>query len=184
MFNNKEKERAGTDGPKVVENKNDRSRPAGTSQTDAELSTMKMNVISERSEIIGTLKSQRDIRVAGKVDGGVEAEGKVIIASTGFVDGSINAEEAEIAGHVEGDVHVSGKLILSQSAVVESDLYAQSLAIEEGATFNGACHMEKESSSNVFDGSEEMDWSSDNNDNDYSDELSDDESDEDETAVI
>ncbi len=181
MFNNKEKEQVGTENPKMVEK--DTRSAAGTNQTDAELSTMKMNVISEKSEIIGTLKSQRDIRVAGKVDGGVEAEGKVIIASTGYVDGSINAEEAEIAGHIEGDVHVSGKLTLGQSAVVESDLYVQSLAIEEGATFNGTCHMEAESSNDVFDESQETAWNSNNNDS-YGDELSNDESDEDESAIL
>jgi cytoskeletal protein CcmA (bactofilin family) len=179
MFNNKEQ--VGTDDSRI--SGDDRNSAARTTPTDAELSTMTMNVISEKSEIIGTLKSQRDFRVAGKVDGGVEAEGKVIIASTGFVDGSINAEEAEIAGHVEGDVHISGKLILKQSAVVESDLYVQSLAIEEGAIFNGTCHMEADSPEDIIEESEETEWDSSSNDN-YSDELEEDENDGDETAVI
>lgn len=102
-----------------------------------------MNVISERSEIIGTLKSRRNIKVAGKIDGGVEAEGKVIVDSTGFVEGSINSDEAYVAGRVEGDIHAESKLTLASSAVVSSDLHVPNLVIEEGATFNGVCHMEE-----------------------------------------
>lgn len=100
-----------------------------------------VNMVSEGTEIIGTLKTQCDIRIAGKVDGEAHVEGKIIIASTGHVDGNIEAVDADIAGRVEGEVHVSGKLTLRQSAVVEGDLYAQNLVVEEGATFNGGCHM-------------------------------------------
>lgn len=100
-----------------------------------------VNMVSEGTEIIGTLKTKSDIRIAGKVDGEAKVDGKIIIASSGHVDGNINSEDADIAGRVEGEVHVSGKLTLRQSAVVEGDLHAQSLVVEEGATFNGACHM-------------------------------------------
>lgn len=100
-----------------------------------------VNMVSEGTEIIGTLKTKSDIRVAGKIDGEANVEGKIIIASTGHVDGNVNSKDADIAGRVEGEVHVSSKLCLRQSAVVEGDLYAQSLVVEEGATFNGACHM-------------------------------------------
>ncbi len=100
-----------------------------------------VNMISEGTEVIGTLKTQNDIRIAGKIDGKAEVEGKIIIASTGHVEGNINSVDADIAGRVEGEVHVSSKLTLRQSAVVEGDLYAQNLVVEEGATFNGGCHM-------------------------------------------
>jgi cytoskeletal protein CcmA (bactofilin family) len=135
MFNNNEKQPS----PRPTTVTDERSSN-GTKETDFS----SMNVISERSEIIGTLKSRRNIRIAGKIDGGVEAEGKVVVASTGLVEGSINAKEAHIAGSVKGDVHVSSNLTLASSAVVESDLYVQSLSVEEGATFNGTCHMEEQ----------------------------------------
>ena len=100
-----------------------------------------VNMVSEGTEIIGTLKTKSDIRIAGSVEGEAQVDGKIIVASSGHIDGNINATDADIAGRVEGEVHVSSKLTLRQSAVVEGDLYAQSLIVEEGATFNGACHM-------------------------------------------
>ena len=100
-----------------------------------------VNMVSEGTEIIGTLKTKSDIRVAGSVDGEAQVDGKIIVASSGHIDGNINATDADIAGRVEGEVHVSSMLTLRQSAVVEGDLYAQSLIVEEGATFNGACYM-------------------------------------------
>ena len=173
----------------MFNNNNDNSRESNNQEftqsrnieQNSSTSSMNMNVISERSEIIGTLKSRRNIRIAGKVDGGVEAEGKVIISSTGHIDGSIHSEEAEIAGHVVGDVHISGKLTLESSAIVESDLYVGSLCVEDGATYNGTCHMESEAEK------EENDWSSNgeddfsyngNNDEEDGEELFDEESDE------
>lgn len=100
-----------------------------------------VNMVSEGTEIIGTLKTKSDIRIAGSVDGEAKVDGKIIVASSGHIDGNVNSKDADIAGRVEGEVHVSSKLTLRQSAVVEGDLYAQNLVVEEGATFNGACHM-------------------------------------------
>lgn len=100
-----------------------------------------VNMVSEGTEIIGKLITQSDIRIAGTVDGEAKVEGKVIIASSGFVEGNVNATNADIAGRVEGEVHVDNKLTLRQSAVVECDIYTQCLVVEEGATFNGECHM-------------------------------------------
>jgi cytoskeletal protein CcmA (bactofilin family) len=137
MFNNN---KAGQEDPAQNNTYQQKNRNDMTGHND----DSSMNVISERSEIIGTLKSRRNIKIAGKVDGGVEAEGKVIVASTGLVEGSINSKDAYIAGKVEGDIHATEKLTLASSAVAKSDLYTPSLSIEEGAVFNGVSHMEIE----------------------------------------
>lgn len=124
--------------------KNKNKSGASTMNRSTDSSTQNLssvNMVSEGTEIIGTLKTQNDIRIAGSVDGEAQVEGKIIVASSGHIDGNINSADADIAGRVEGEVHVSSKLTLRQTAVVEGDLYAQSLVVEEGATFNGACHM-------------------------------------------
>jgi cytoskeletal protein CcmA (bactofilin family) len=124
------------------DNSSDRKKSRNTSIDYDELS---MNVISQGSEIIGTLRSRRNIKVAGKIDGGIEATGKVIVTSTGYVEGIINCEEAYIAGSVGSEIHASEKVALASTAVVKSDLHTSSLSIEEGAIFVGFSHMaEKE----------------------------------------
>jgi len=108
-----------------------------------------VNMVSEGTEIIGTLITKSDTRVAGKVEGEAKVAGKIIVASTGHVDGNIKSEDADIAGRVEGEIHVTGKLMLRQSAVVQGDLHAQCLIVEEGATFNGTCHMRDYDAENI-----------------------------------
>jgi cytoskeletal protein CcmA (bactofilin family) len=130
MFNNNKNKKGA--GNMKSSKKNGNSRAQNVSS---------VNMVSEGTEIIGTLKTTNDIRIAGSVDGEAKVNGKIIIASSGHLDGNIDSEDADIAGRVEGEVHVSDKLTLRQTAVVEGDLYAQSLVVEEGATFNGACHM-------------------------------------------
>lgn len=100
-----------------------------------------INMISEGTHVKGTLNTKNDIRIAGKLEGEAEAKGKLIIASTGIVDGDIEAVDADIAGKLLGEIHVSNKLILRQSAVVDGDIYTKSLLVEEGAQINGACRM-------------------------------------------
>lgn len=119
-----------------------------------------VNMVSEGTEIIGTLKTKSDIRIAGSVDGEAKADGKIIVASSGHIDGNIDSKDADIAGRVEGEVHVSSKLTLRQSAVVEGDLYAQNLVVEEGATFNGACHMRDYAAEKKMQDAEEVSESS------------------------
>ena len=100
-----------------------------------------VNIISEETEVKGTLITKNDIRIAGKIEGEAQVDGKIIVASTGHIDGNIEANDADVAGRVEAEIHTSGILTLRESAVIEGDLHTQSLVVEEGATFNGSCHM-------------------------------------------
>lgn len=104
-----------------------------------------VNMISEGTHLKGNLTTKNDIRVAGTLEGEAKAEGKLIISSTGKVDGDINAVDADIAGKLEGEIRVSNKLILRQSAVIEGDIYTKSLLVEEGAQINGSCKMDDSS---------------------------------------
>lgn len=100
-----------------------------------------INMISEGSTIDGSLITKNDVRVSGKVEGTVNSKSKLILSSTGFVNGNVEAADADIAGKIEGEVEVSNKLILRKSAVIDGDLYTNSLLVEEGATINGNIKM-------------------------------------------
>ena len=100
-----------------------------------------INMVSEGTVIKGSLSSNSDVRVAGKVDGEASSEGKFILASSGIIDGDIKAKDADVAGTVEGELTATNKLILRQSAVVKGDIHTKVLLVEEGARFDGACKM-------------------------------------------
>lgn len=108
----------------------------GTSQKSPSL-----NMISEGTKIKGTIQSQNDIRIAGRLDGEAICKGKVIVSSSAHLEGNISSVEADIAGKVEGTIKVSNKLTLRQTAVVGGDIFTNVLIIEEGAKLNGNCRM-------------------------------------------
>lgn len=117
-----------------------------------------LNMISEGTTLNGTINTQNDIRIAGKTDGELTSKGKLIVTSSGKVEGDVNAQDADIAGKVDGELRVNNKLILRQSAVVNGDIYTKTLIVEEGAEMNGACRMgsdagksKKSSVSNISD---------------------------------
>lgn len=114
-------------------------QPMNANKSDKNLPSV--NMISEGTELKGTLKTQNDVRIAGTLDGEAEAKGKIIVSSTGKVDGNIEAEDADIAGHIDGEVRVTNKLVLRKSAIVEGDIYTKTILAEEGSQINGSFHM-------------------------------------------
>lgn len=116
-------------------NKNNKTVSGTSTQSPA------LNMISEGSKLKGTIDSQNDIRIAGHVEGETIAKGKLIVTSSGVIDGEVNVGEADIAGKVEGTLRVTGKLNLRQSAVINGDIFTKTLVVEEGAQMNGACKM-------------------------------------------
>lgn len=103
-----------------------------------------VNMISEGTHVKGSVSTQSDIRIAGTLDGEAKAEGKVIVSSTGKVEGDVEAVDADIAGTLQGEVRTTNKLVLRQSAVINGDIYTKTMLVEEGAQINGTCHMSEE----------------------------------------
>lgn len=120
-------------------NKKKKSEPMNSKKSGNNLPSV--NMISEGTHLKGTLETKNDIRIAGTLEGEAKAKGKVIIASSGKVDGNIEAVDADIAGNVDGEVRVTSKLVLRKSAKVEGDIYTKTILAEEGAQINGSFHM-------------------------------------------
>lgn len=100
-----------------------------------------INMVSEGTRITGTLETKKDFRISGEIEGSLKVDGKCVVSATAVVKGDITATEADIAGRVEGQVTVSSKLTLRQTSTIIGDIVTKSLLVEEGAKFEGACHM-------------------------------------------
>lgn len=108
-----------------------------------------VNMISEGTRLDGTLTTKNDVRIAGNLDGEAKAEGKIIVSSTGQVDGNIQGVDADIAGKINGEVRVTNKLVLRESAVIEGDIFTKTILAEEGAQINGSFHMNEDIESEI-----------------------------------
>ena len=99
------------------------------------------NIIQQGTVLEGTVRSNGDVHISGKVIGRVEVKGKTVIMPGGEVEGEIDSGSARIGGRVKGQVSVRERLELNNTAVVEGDIHTKKLIIEDGATFTGSCDM-------------------------------------------
>lgn len=100
------------------------------------------NLIQSGTSITGDIQSNGNIRIDGTLNGTVNAGGKVILGSTGSVEGEIKCINADIEGRVNGIIKVKELLSFKATAVVSGEIYTGKLAIEPGAKFTGTCRMD------------------------------------------
>ena len=79
--------------------------------------------------------------MSGTVEGQVEATGNVDVAEGATVKASLAGRDVSISGEVSGAVTASKKLVVSKSGSLTGDVRVSSLAIQDGATFNGNVSM-------------------------------------------
>ena len=103
--------------------------------------TPSVNIIGNGTDINGNIKSNGDLRIDGFIKGNIQATGKVVVGSTGRVEGEIICQNADISGDVKAHIKVTELLSLKANAVVSGDILTNKLAIEPGAVFTGACKM-------------------------------------------
>jgi cytoskeletal protein CcmA (bactofilin family) len=98
------------------------------------------SVISNDLRIIGqSLKiiSRGTLQVDGEVEGDVGGA-EIIIGEQGKVTGTVAAERVIVRGRISGVIRAI-TVALQSSARVEGDIHHMSLAIEQGAEFDGRC---------------------------------------------
>lgn len=104
-----------------------------------------INLLGSGTEVTGDIRSNGDIRIDGILTGSINSTGKVVVGSTGRVEGEIICLNADISGEVSARIKVSELLSLKSTARVIGDILTNKLAIEPGAVFTGACKMESQS---------------------------------------
>ncbi len=115
-------------------------KPKGTESAVVEPATFD-TVLGAGCKVKGDVTIRGGARVLGEIDGALTATGDVEIELGGSVRGDLTAERARIAGKIEGDVHVRDALELRTGAHLRGDVYARSFRIQDGAIFQGNCHM-------------------------------------------
>jgi cytoskeletal protein CcmA (bactofilin family) len=98
-------------------------------------------LISSGTTLKGDIHSNSDLRIDGTIIGNISSSAKIVIGSSGIVEGDISGNQADIVGKVSGNIRAKELLQLRGECVVTGNLYAGKLQIEPSATFNGQCHM-------------------------------------------
>jgi cytoskeletal protein CcmA (bactofilin family) len=106
-----------------------------------EIVSASINLIGAGTSIEGEVKSNGDIRIDGIVKGSVTSKAKVVIGTTGVIEGDINCQNADISGSVNGKTIVTDMLFLKSTAKLTGDIISSKLVVESGASFTGSCNM-------------------------------------------
>ena len=115
-----------------IDSKKPRQHKGGLSQ---------QNMIANGTVFEGDLKSEGDFRIEGTIKGTLITKGKVVVGSSGLIEGNLSCNNADVEGHIKGKLVISETLSLRASAHVDGDVQTGKLAVEPGATFNANCQM-------------------------------------------
>ena len=94
-----------------------------------------VSVIGTDLSVTGNLQSKGEIQIEGQVQGDLLAA-RVVVGPNAKITGGIVADDIEVQGTVHGSIR-GMRVTLKANSRVEGDVFHQSLAIEQGAYFEG-----------------------------------------------
>ena len=101
-------------------------------------SKMVSSIIGEDLTIRGNVTSKGELQVDGEIEGDIRC-GSLLLGDKSKVTGSVAAEDVVVRGHIVGSVRAL-RITLQAQSHVEGDIFHHSLAIEQGAYFEGKSH--------------------------------------------
>ncbi len=96
---------------------------------------MAPSIIGEDLTVTGNVLSKGEVQVDGQIQGDVHCS-SLIVGEKAEITGGIVAEDVVVRGQVMGSIR-GVRVTLQSSSHVEGDIFHQSLAIEQGAFFEG-----------------------------------------------
>jgi cytoskeletal protein CcmA (bactofilin family) len=93
------------------------------------------SIISEDLTIRGNVTSKGEIQVDGEIEGDISCS-SLLVGDKSKVTGGVAAEDVVVRGHIVGSIR-GLRITLQAQSHVEGDIFHQSLAIEQGAYFEG-----------------------------------------------
>lgn len=93
------------------------------------------SIIGEDLTVTGNVISKGEVQVEGEVQGDIHCT-SLVIGDKAQITGGVVAEDVVVRGRVSGSLR-GARVTLQASSHVEGDIYHQSLAIEQGAFFEG-----------------------------------------------
>ena len=96
--------------------------------------------------IKGDISGGGSLYLDGELEGNVELNGSLTVGPEGRVRANLQARSIEVQGRVEGDLYGLEHAKLKKSATVVGDIYTPRITIEDGTSFTGSVHVNKDTS--------------------------------------
>ncbi len=98
-------------------------------------------IIAKGTVIEGKIFSSENMRIDGTVKGEVHCEKRLVMDAGGKIEGDVSANSSSIKGHIYGTVSIKELLHLLESSFIKGSIRAKQLKVEEGAKYDGNCHI-------------------------------------------
>jgi cytoskeletal protein CcmA (bactofilin family) len=114
----------------------------GNKSTALEGPTDLRSFLGEGTDITGEIRFTEIMRVDAQINGTISSDsGSLLVMEKGKVKATVQAGIVEVSGTVEGTITAKTSVKIHPSGRVYGDIYTPSLIIENGAMFDGKCHM-------------------------------------------
>jgi cytoskeletal protein CcmA (bactofilin family) len=119
-----------------------RAQEPRAAEVRAPESAPRASVLGPTLRFRGELSAQEDLIVQGSVDGSITHTQNLTIGTDGSMKGDIRARVIVIDGKVDGDLYATESVSIRATAKVKGNVFAPSVAITEGAFFQGQIDMQ------------------------------------------
>jgi cytoskeletal protein CcmA (bactofilin family) len=99
-------------------------------------------ILSEDIDFKGNVSFEKSFLIKGKMEGGIDARGILLVDTRAEVIADITADKVIIRGSVIGNVTARQKIEVTLTGKLEGNLHAPEIQMESGCVFNGLCRME------------------------------------------
>lgn len=93
--------------------------------------------IGEKLSIKGEVMGEGDVELAGRFEGVISVNGRVVVGDRAEVDADITASTIVVGGKVRGNLSATGRVEILPQGVLTGNLRSGSLAAADGALVKG-----------------------------------------------
>ena len=97
--------------------------------------------LGKGAEFTGKLMFNGSVRIDGDFKGSIFGNGILVIGEGAEIEADIHVDAVMISGEVHGQIDVKKQIRIYSPGKVLGDLNTPLFAVEEGAFFEGTCHM-------------------------------------------
>ncbi|NHN25696.1 polymer-forming cytoskeletal protein [Flavobacterium jejuense] len=107
----------------------------------------KTNRIVQGTTIKGDIETKEDFRLDGILIGNYISGGRLVIGTSGEVQGDIKCKNVDVEGKYTGKLEVDELLTVKSTACIKGDVIVGRLSVESGAIFEATCSMKSKQNS-------------------------------------
>ena len=97
--------------------------------------------LGKGAEFTGKLMFNGSVRIDGDFKGSIFGNGTLVIGEGAEIEADIRVDSVMVSGNMRGQIDVKKKIRIYSTGKVTGDLSTPVFSVEEGAFFEGTCHM-------------------------------------------